>query len=163
VSRLESLTTTLRYSMFTYYLGGRMWTTTNTRTTTASPEQVWRVWSDVSGWPQWDEALEWATIDGPLIDGAKVVLKPKGGPRSRSTVGKVTVNECFSDHSRLPGARLTFTHALGADGALTSITHSVEISGPLTFVWSRVLGRKIAAGLPLAMARLATRAEEQHA
>lgn len=138
-----------------------MWRTTNTQTTTAHCDQVWRVWSDVANWPAWDDALDWATIDGPLVEGATVTLKPKGGPRSMSTVHDVVVGERFADRSRLPGARLTFMHDVRTHDAVTKITHSVDITGPLTFVWSRVLGNKIAAGLPAAMAKLAATAEPE--
>src|SRR4029079_7939034 len=36
------------------------------RSTTASPEQVWKVWSDSNNWNTWNTGIRKAELDGPL-------------------------------------------------------------------------------------------------
>ena len=35
-----------------------MWRTEHSVETTAQPEDVWRVWEDVPGWPRWNGDIE---------------------------------------------------------------------------------------------------------
>jgi Polyketide cyclase / dehydrase and lipid transport len=42
--------------------------------TTASPEDVWVIWSDVPGWPRWHPVFESATLDGPFESGVEGAL-----------------------------------------------------------------------------------------
>ncbi|MGQ3505134.1 hypothetical protein ACT9SR_13515, partial [Enterococcus faecalis] len=55
----------------------------------------------------------------------------------------------------LPGASLSFPHRMQATPNGLSVTHAVEISGPLAPVFGLLVGRSIAAGLP-AVVRLVT-------
>ena len=34
--------------------------------TAASPAEVWRVWSDVDHWPEWNPDMKESRLDGPL-------------------------------------------------------------------------------------------------
>ena len=45
----------------------------------ADPDAVWKVWTDVAGWPEWDVSKEIAQLDGPFGPGARA------GPRSAAT------------------------------------------------------------------------------
>lgn len=71
----------------------------------------------------------------------------------------MTPNVEFTDVSRLPLGRLTFTHTITPTATGSRFTHRVMITGFLAPLYSRVIGRGIAAGLPTAMQTLARLAE----
>ncbi len=132
-----------------------MWTFTHTENTTASPAQVWQRYSDPSSWPEWDQETETVRLDGPFAAGSRGRLKPKGGPAAKFQITAVAEQESFSDVSFLPLARIVFKHEIQPSPEGSSFTHTVSIEGPLSPLFARVIGKKIASGLPTSMRRLA--------
>ena len=46
--------------------------------TSASPKNIWNLWSNVSSWSIWDsDGLEWVKLEGDFAVGTKGTLKPK--------------------------------------------------------------------------------------
>lgn len=131
-----------------------MWSFEHTETTTASPEKLWKRYSDPTSWPEWDHETESVTLDGPFAVGTEGKLKPKGGPTTKFRVLEVTDGRSFTDMSFLPMAKMRFSHVIDPTPEGAAITHKVTITGPLTPLFSRVIGKKIAAELPGAMRRL---------
>lgn len=136
-----------------------MWALEHTETTAAPPARLWRRYTDPTRWPEWDHGTERVTVDGPLAVGTRGTLKPTGGPTTRFTFTEVVPERGFTDVTRLPLARLTFTHRLEPDGTGCRFTHRVTITGPLAPLFARVIGRTIARELPTAMRALARLAE----
>lgn len=132
-----------------------MWIAEASAVTTASPDAIWALYEQVRSWKEWDQEVEWSRLDGPFEVGSAGVLKPKGGPASRFRLTGVERGRRFSDITRLPLATLAFEHTLTPTEGGTRIHHQVTIRGPLAFLFSRVIGRKIAAGLPHAVGALA--------
>lgn len=137
-----------------------MWTFEHTETTIATRAQLWQHYADPPRWPEWDHETERVTIDAPIAPGVTGTLKPVKGPKTKFRFLEVVPLEGFSDVSRLPLARLTFTHRLRDTPEGTQFTHSATISGPLSPLFGRIIGANIAAGLPDAMRRLAQLAEQ---
>jgi Polyketide cyclase / dehydrase and lipid transport len=138
-----------------------MWSTEASATTQASPEAIWTLWADVGNWKEWDPGVEDSSIGGPFAEGTHYELKPKGGPAVTSVLTEVRPGEEFSDHTRLPLANLDFSHEVERVGKETRVTHRVEISGPLAFVFASLMGRGMERGLPETMRNLARLAEER--
>ncbi|HEY8208130.1 MAG TPA: SRPBCC family protein [Myxococcaceae bacterium] len=135
------------------------WSTEASAVTPATPEAIWALYEQVGAWSAWDHEVESSRLDGPFQAGSTGVLKPKGGPASKFRLTAVEPARRFADDTRLPLARLAFEHTLTPmPGGGTRIHHKVTIDGPLTFLFSRVIGRKIAAGLPHAVEALAKKA-----
>ncbi len=42
--------------------------------------EVWRIATDVAGWPEWDPHEESGEIYGPFEAGTRAMSKPRGGP-----------------------------------------------------------------------------------
>jgi hypothetical protein len=139
------------------------WTFAHTEHTPASPERIWALWSDVSGWPSWDSGVEHVTLEGPFAAGTKGVLKPRGGPKVRFALTEVQPPDGFADVAKLPLARMRFEHSAVREGDRTRVTHRVLISGPATPLFSRLIGRGIAKDLPAAVSALALAAAERDA
>jgi uncharacterized protein YndB with AHSA1/START domain len=137
-----------------------MWKTEASRFVRASRESIWQLWTDVERWPRWDDDVEWAKLDGAFVAGTRGKLKPRGGPVTKFEVLSVDPYRSFCDRSYLPLTHLDFTHRLDpADGGV-HVTHTITVSGPLGWLFSRIIGRaKLADGLPRAVDKLAALAE----
>lgn len=127
--------------------------------TTAGPEYIWDLWTDVKNWNKWDHGLEMCDIYGKFQVGAKGWLKPKGGPKFKFEILEVEYLKKFKDRSNLPLTKLDFTHKIEKIGDIYLITHEVEMTGVLTFFFSRIIGKSIKNDLPHAMKNLVTQAE----
>jgi hypothetical protein len=109
-------------------------------------------------WTDWNTDTEWVRLDGPFVQGATGVLKPKGGPKVKFVVEKLTDTE-FVDVSMLVGARLTFAHRIVATGSGSRLEISVSLTGPLSAVWVLILGNGLKASLQRDLDLLVTTAE----
>lgn len=135
------------------------WNFEHSATTSATPAQLWQRYVDPTTWPEWDHELDWVRVDGPFAAGTAGVLKPAGGPKTKFRVAEVTEQSSFTDVSSLPFAKMTFSHRIEPTAAGTRFTHAVTITGPLSPLFGRVIGRKIVTGLPHAMQTLGQLAE----
>lgn len=136
-----------------------MWEFQHTETTAATPEQLWRRYSDPGSWPEWDAETERVTLHGPFEAGTKGELKPVGAPSTKFQMLEVDEPVSFSDVSYLPLAKMHFAHRIEPADDGTRFTHHVTISGPLSPLFARVIGRKVAKGMPTAMRKLGQLAE----
>jgi hypothetical protein len=110
-------------------------------TSSAAPAAFFARWGDVSTWPEWNSDTEWVRLDGPFAAGATGVLKPKGGPKVKFVIDRLSAQELV-DVSKLFGARLTFAHDVTArDDGGTTIDVTITMSGPLAWLWKRILGK----------------------
>lgn len=139
-----------------------MWSFEHTETSTAGAARVWDQYADPSRWPEWDDGLKAVSFTGPFAVGSTGRLKPVGGPATTFRLTQVTPQASFTDVTRLPLARLTFSHRIEATPGGSRITHRVEFSGPLSPLFARLIGRSIAADLPETIQRLARQAEAAH-
>lgn len=125
-------------------------------TTTAPAAAVWALWSDTTTWPSWDAGMENVSVDGDFTVGTSGTMTITGQPPIPFTLTEVEPNVRFADVTEIPGATLRFTHTLTPTGAGTEISHRVTIEGPA----AQELGPVVTAGVPAALAKLASLAEE---
>ncbi len=136
------------------------WTFAVKKETKARPEQIWRLWENVAGWPKWDKELEWAKLDGPFVKGARGELKPKGWVKSAFVTTEVRPNILFSDETKMPFTRLKFHHSIEkVSENRYAVTHRVEAEGLLAPLLRFTLRKKLVKGLPRAMDKLIAMAE----
>jgi hypothetical protein len=130
-------------------------------------EQVFKVYTDVSAWPDWDPDLHAAGIDGPFTTGSTGWIKPIKGPRMKTNLIQVTPGYAFTARSRLPFCIMDFTHRIdSADNpalARVSVTHGVTFQGMLAPLFRRIVGSQIEKALPAAMQGLKAYTEKQYA
>jgi hypothetical protein len=115
--------------------------------TDLSPGVLYHAISDVATWPKWDPDLESVTIDGDATEGARFVLRPKGGPNVKLIVTRAKAPEIFEDVALLFLGRMRTLHRYSVDAAGTSIRIEIETSGLLGWLWDRLVARGQAAGL----------------
>jgi len=129
--------------------------------TKAKPEAIWALWSDISTWKAWDHGIGEGGLDDGFREGTTGWLKPKGGPKVKFQLLKVETNKSFHNRSALPLTSLDFIHTLERQGEYTIVTHRVEMSGLLTFIFSKIIGKGIKKDMPGAMAKLVEMAEKK--
>lgn len=142
-----------------YAYGGVMEIIKHTVETTASPESIWQVWQDVKNWNTWDHGIEYSTINGPFVEGTTGTLKPKGGPLVHTKLSSVEPYKRFVDESKLPLAKILVSHFLTQVGNKTLVTHQIEMTGPLAFVFAFLIGRTMKKNLPHEMQAMVKKAE----
>jgi hypothetical protein len=109
---------------------------------------VFALYEDVALWPAWDRETAEVFLPDGLRQGSAGWLRPRKGPKARVRVAEVVPGRSFTMESQLPLCRMHFGHDLEEDGAQTTATHSVRFSGPLGFLFRRLVGREIDATLP---------------
>ena len=72
-----------------------MWTTEVSRKTTATKEQIWKLWADVPNWNVWDKEVETSELFGQFQNGTKGILKPTGGPKAKFEITIQTNRETY--------------------------------------------------------------------
>ncbi|MFE3059004.1 SRPBCC family protein [Nocardia sp. NPDC059239] len=112
-------------------------------TSTATPAAFFAKWADMATWHEWNQDTEWAKLDGKFEQGATGVIKPKGGPKTKFVVTKLTDTE-FIDSSKLIGARLIFAHEVTTDGERTTVKVRITMEGPLRGLWNKIMGADLA-------------------
>ena len=110
-------------------------------------------------WPEWDEAVAWARLDGPFVVGSTGVLKPKGGPKVSFVIETLVEGTEFTDVSSMPGAKLRIRHLVSVEERATRVDIDVSIEGPLAWFWRRAIGKGIASSTPVGLTSLVAMAE----
>src|SRR5215218_3654064 len=67
-----------------------MWTNEQSIETVASPEAIWRLWSDVAGWSEWIADIEHIEISGPFAAGRPISATSWCAPSTASSGSKAT-------------------------------------------------------------------------
>jgi hypothetical protein len=124
-----------------------MWQHVHEETTDLPREAVWAVIADVARWPEVEANIEWLRIEADPAPGVPFILKPRGGPKLRFTIGRFEAPGTYSDICRMPGAVMETRHLL-ISGPRTTVRVEIGITGPLAWFWGRAVGRKHASGLP---------------
>lgn len=140
-------------------IGGFMLIIKHTIDTQTSPEDIWEIWQDVKNWNTWDHGIEYSTIDGPFMEGTSGYLKPKGGPLLRTKLTHVEPLKMFIDESKLFLARIIVSHYLTGSAGRTQVTHQIEMTGPLAFLFAYLIGRTMKKNLPQEMEAMVKKAE----
>ena len=137
---------------------------THTMLTTASPERIWKIWTDVTNWKQWDVMLRGALLKGSFQKNVHGVLIPEKGPKAGFTVTSCDPNFSYTVTTRLPLAKIHIHRFLGYHNMKTTFTHEIWVEGPLSWMWWKLIGNNAASRLSQAMKNVKQIAEaEVHA
>lgn len=131
--------------------------------TSASPERVWRYWSDVSTWPEWNPDVLSITIDGPFAGGTSGRMRTRTGGEHAITLRDVQPGRSFRlETAALPLARFVFRCEVRPSGTdVAVISRSVTMHGLLGPAFSAVMGRRIAEGFEAILSGLKAAAESE--
>jgi hypothetical protein len=101
-----------------------------------APSVVFKIWSEVDRWKDWDPDTKEARLDGAFAVGTRGFLVPTKG---RGVPIRIT--ECIPDK--------LFICEGGCE-----VIHRVRFSGFLRFIFGPLIGAQIRKGLPITMASL---------
>jgi len=93
-----------------------MWAREVSVETTASPEAIWRLWSNVDGWPDWNGDIEHIELDGEFAAGSRISMTPIGQEAVALRIAEVAENELFVDEVDLGDASIRTVHRLDRCG-----------------------------------------------
>jgi hypothetical protein len=100
--------------------------------TMAAPAKVWRVWSDVNHWPDWNPDMNESRLDGPLKLGATGMINTKSGGKHDVVVTHYEEGRSFElESTALPGTKMAIRATVTSSGAGTRITQGFEPRGLL--------------------------------
>ncbi|MCI0382498.1 MAG: hypothetical protein L0207_05565 [Chlamydiae bacterium] len=129
--------------------------------TSATPESIWKIWTDVKNWSTWDRDVAYCEMNENFQTGAKAVLKPTSGPRVNIEIIECTAMKSFITKGTLFfGTSLIFKHKITQVDEGLKITHKVELQGCLAPLFYCLLGPSIQQGLPIALQNLAEKAKK---
>src|SRR5690349_14002634 len=112
-------------------------------------EAVWRVWTDMERFADWDPREEETHLDGPFATGTTGRSKQRGGAMSAITISAVEPNRMWQVETPLPGGKLVIDHRvedLGARGLRLSKRYVAH--GPTSLAFRAYYARQIRKQLP---------------
>jgi hypothetical protein len=137
-----------------------MWTNEHSIETTSSPEAIWRLWSDVAGWPQWNSDIEHIEISGPFAAGSTITMTPIDQDPVALRIAETVEPDLFVDEASLGDVVVRTIHRVErlADRR-NRVTYRMEISGPAADRVGPELGPQISGDFPETLAALVRQAE----
>jgi len=128
--------------------------------TTASPDKVWRVWSDMSTWGDWNPNVSTMDWQGGFVSGSTGVMNTKAGQHHNMQLVDVRPGRGFALLTKVvPGTQFRFNCRIEPAGAKTTISQMVEVGGPLGPVMGGMLGPQVSKEFGTLLSNLARKAE----
>lgn len=109
------------------------------------PEQLFRAFTDVQSWPQWDDGIEAIILEGPANEGAEFSLVPRNGQAVKLKVEAMVEPYRFIDVAYLPLARMRTEHSFIPTPKGTLVRSTVEIRGLFARFWDGAINADYAA------------------
>jgi Polyketide cyclase / dehydrase and lipid transport len=137
-----------------------MWEYEHSVETTATSQALWRHWSDMAAWPQWNDGIEKIQIDGPFAVGTTFTMTPPGDDPVQMRLVEIVEGELFTDEMDAGDFLVTTVHRLEPlPTGRTRILYRTQITGPAADQIGPQLGPAITADFPQVLAALVTLAE----
>jgi len=128
--------------------------------TTASADKVWRIWSDMSTWGEWNPNVSTMDWNGGFISGSTGVMNTKAGQHHKMQLVNVEPGKGFKlETSVVPGTKFRFNCRIEPAGAKTNVSQTVEVGGPLGPVMGGMLGPQVSKEFGTLLSNLARKAE----
>jgi hypothetical protein len=91
--------------------------------TTASAPAVWKIWSDMSTWGDWNPNVSTLERQGGFVSGSTGVMNTRAGQHHKMTLVDVQAPSGFAlETSVVPGTRFRFNCRIEPAGAKTKIS-----------------------------------------
>ena len=128
--------------------------------TPASPEQVWRIWSDMSTWGEWNPNVSTMDWSGGFVSGSTGVMNTRAGQHHKMQLVDVNPGRSFALLTAVvPGTRFRFNCRVEPAGAKTKVSQTVEVGGALGPLLGGMLGPQVSKDFDVLLQNLARKAE----
>jgi hypothetical protein len=139
-----------------------MWSAEHSVETTAAPETIWKLWTDVGDWPRWNADLDRAELTGPFAEGSAITMFPREDDPIELTIAEAEEPERFVDQADLGPVVVRTAHRVERLASDRSrIVYRMEITGPEADTLGPQIGPEITADFPDVLATLAAVAEDR--
>jgi uncharacterized protein YndB with AHSA1/START domain len=137
-----------------------MWEAEYSIETRATPEEIWRLWADVAGWPAWNADIEEIELSGPFAAGSTIRMTPIDQEPIELRIAEAVEPELFVDEADLGEIVVRTIHrAEQVDGGRARVSYRMEITGPASDTLGPQIGPEISGDFPQTLAALVERAE----
>jgi len=128
--------------------------------TSATPQAVWKIWSDTATWQGWNPDVQSMTLNGPFAVGTTGTMKTKQGTRQVQLTEVVPGRSFRLETTVIPLTRFAFECQVstGPNGK-TTISQGIRVGGPLGGLVGGMMARQIADTFPPLLQGLARKAE----
>ena len=128
--------------------------------TTASPDKVWKIWSDMSSWGEWNPNVSTMDWQGGFQSGTAGVMNTRAGQHHKMSLLDVAPPQSFAlETSVVPGTTFRFNCRLGSASGKTTVGQWVEVKGPLGPILGWMLGPQVSKEFGTLLSNLAKKAE----
>ena len=131
-----------------------------TMETSASPDKIWGIWTDVPKWKNWDSGLKDASLKDPFGLKAKGTIISLEGRKSKFTITQYNEGESYTMRTKLPLGSLYVKRYQQKREGVTVFTHEVWFKGLTKGVFAKAFGGKFREMLPGVLQNVKKIAEE---
>lgn len=128
-----------------------------TVTTTASPADVWALWSDVGTWHAWDPSVERVALEGHFAEGAGGTMGLVGDIEATFVLEIVEPGARFLDRLTIGDLVISIDHLVAASEGGAEVTVRAVMEGP----GADEIGPMVTADTPQALEALVALAEKK--
>jgi Polyketide cyclase / dehydrase and lipid transport len=128
--------------------------------TTASPDAIWAIWTNVQNWKTWDTGLKDASMSDNFALNAKGVITSLEGKKSKFKIVAFEKGVSYTFKTNLPLGGLYVKRSLEVKNGVTFFTHEVWFSGLTGGIFANMFGEKFKGMLPEVMENIKKIAEK---
>lgn len=128
--------------------------------TTAAPEKIWAVWTDVQNWKVWDTGLKDASMSDNFALNAKGIITSLENKKSKFKIVAFEKGVSYTFKTNLPLGGLYVKRSLEVKNGVTFFTHEVWFSGLTGGIFANMFGEKFKGMLPEVMENIKKIAEK---
>jgi uncharacterized protein YndB with AHSA1/START domain len=128
--------------------------------TRAAPAEVWRVWSDVNTWPDWNPDMKESRLDGPLRLGTTGTINTRSGGKHQVVVTQFEDGKSFElESTAMPMTRMAIRATVTPVQGGARISQAFEARGLLAPIVGPMIGGMILKTFSAVLAGLAKKVE----
>ena len=126
----------------------------------AAPEKVWRIWSDMSTWGEWNPNVSTMEWQGGFVSGTNGIMNTRAGQHHKMQLVDVQPGKSFALLTAVvPGTRFRFNCRIEPANGKTRVSQTIEVGGPLGPILGGMLGPQVSKDFGALLEALARKAE----
>jgi hypothetical protein len=127
---------------------------------TAPADRVWKIWSDMSTWGDWNPNVSTMDWQGGFVSGTNGIMNTRAGQHHKMKLVDVVPGRSFAlVTSVVPGTTFRFNCRIDSAGGKTKIGQTVEVKGALGPLLAGMLGPQVSKEFGTLLGNLARKAE----
>jgi Polyketide cyclase / dehydrase and lipid transport len=130
----------------------------------AEAATVWRIWTDVARWPEWDVSKEIAQMDGEFQAGTSGWVKKHNALGGTFAITSVEPGRHWISESPLPLGRVIFDHVVEPlPGGQVRVAKGVQVEGGSAGLFRLLAAPRMRRDIETSLAALQQRAQAEQA